>query len=342
MLKSNKKLSRLLKILNWRFFLAVISFEILGLLLIKLEINADHIFTINRILITSTGIFSAIVISTIMNGINRLYQEFDRARERITPLTEKLTHFRNILYHLLNSSAIWGNEVDSRYLRRLKENYPTIDHNTRLNAFEESDFRHSIVNDPNFESRTTRLYLSIQSIVNIPFGEEIYFIETFKHKYTFNELYNQHESFNNIWYYLAHKPAQVNISFENIGNFLKEPFSKELIHLVKSEEVETFNAKMLWDISSDFYHKDIPTILTNMQVILNGVPNVFKYLFAELIVLISFGLILPLLTISSAYIAALNLTSLTISVTIISYSYIIFHLAQFVFKRTIEAMDEYR
>ncbi|UXP32485.1 hypothetical protein N6H18_00655 [Reichenbachiella agarivorans] len=298
-------------------------------------------FDINRILITSTGIFSAMVITTLMNGINRLYQEFDRARERIIPLTQKLTHFRKALYYLLNSPDIWGNEVDSSYLRRLKENFPAINHRTRLNAFEEPDSRHGIVNDPNFESRTTRLYLSIQSIVNIPFGGEISFIETIEHKYTFDELHNQHEAFNNIWYFLAHKPARVNVSFGNIGQILKEPFSKDLMHLVNSEEVESFNAKMLWDISSDFYQKDIPAILTNMQIVLQGIPRVFKFLFAELVILISFGLIMPLLSVSSAYVAALNLTPLSISTTIICYCYIIYHLSQFVFNRTSELIDEY-
>lgn len=277
-----------------------------------------------------------------MNGINRLYQEFDRARERIIPLTQKLTHFRNALHYVLNSPDIWGNEVDSRYLRGLKENFPAINHRTRLNAFEESDSRYEIVNDPNFESRTTRLYLSMQSIVNIPFGGEISFIETVEHKYTFDELHDQHEAFNNIWYFLAHTPARVDVSFENIGQFLREPFSKDLMHLVKSEDVESFNSQMLWDISNDFYQKDIPAILTNMHIVLRGIPRVFKFLFAELIILISFGLIIPLLSVSSPYIAALNLTPLSISATIICYCYIIYHLSQFVFTRTSELMDEYR
>ncbi|WP_421893674.1 hypothetical protein [Marinoscillum sp.] len=220
MSRTNRRPHRFLKILTWRFFLVIISLEILSLLLLELRVTEVKAFDINRILITSTGIFSAMVIATLMNGINRLYQEFDRARERITPLTNKLTHFRNVLYYMLNSPGIWGDEVDSRYLRRLKEYFPVINHSTRLNAFDESDIRHEIVNDPKFESRTTKLYLSIQSIVNIPFGGEISFIETVKHKYIFDELYSQHEAFHNIWYYLAHKPAKVNINFENIGQIL--------------------------------------------------------------------------------------------------------------------------
>lgn len=282
------------------------------------------------------------VIASLMNGINRLYQEFDRARERITLLTHKLTHFRNSLYYLLISPDIWGNDVDSRYLRRLWENYPAINYRTRLNSFKELDTKHEIVNDPKFESRTTRLYLSILSIVNIPSNRQLSFIETIEHKYTFTELYYQHDAFNDIWRFLADKPARVNVNFENISPLLKENFSKDLMHLVGSQEVESFNAKMLCDISSDLFSKDIPLILTNMQTVLKGIPKVFKFLFAELIILILFGLITPLLSVASPFIASLSLTTLSISATIICYCYIIYHLSQFVFKRTSAIMDEYR
>jgi hypothetical protein len=76
------------KLLNPKVFLVIISIQLGIILFLKISLTNEEITLINRILVTSTGIFSAIIISTLLSGISKLFNDFDDAEEKISPLSQ--------------------------------------------------------------------------------------------------------------------------------------------------------------------------------------------------------------------------------------------------------------
>ena len=275
--------------------LLIISVEVVLILFIDLTINEQRLFDINRILISSTGIFAAIVISALMNGFSRLQSEFDKVKEDLIPLAEKLTRFRKLLYYIVASHDVWGDSNETRFLRKLRDWYPNIDANSSQFNIQESDPRFEIVNDDKFETRVSNLYRTILTILDVRRSDEMHFIQRFRHHYTYSQILHIYESFNQIWYYLSHKPANVNMSYDHITRIYRSSFEEELSHFVDDEKIKRFDKDMMSDISNEFYNTHIPHMALLLSKFGSGIPKLYKFLFADLLALIVFGLILPLI-----------------------------------------------
>lgn len=321
--------------------MVIISIQLGIILFLKIDLGDEEITLINRILVTSTGIFSAIIISTLLTGISKMFKDFDEAEEKISPLSQKLTSFRRILYYLTISIDIWGNDF-YQYSNKLRGLYPKIDAFTSKYNVDEGDSRYEIVADNKFEEKRTRLFMTMLTIVDVKRGRELNLIESFHHTYSVNKISYTHDLFNNIWYYLAHKRAAVTINYDTVNETFKDSFEKELANFVSEEEIKKFDARMLWEISNEFHFILQPKLYLLTKKISNGLPDLYKKLFYDLSALVIFGLVLPIINLVTDVSISEILTRVSIVIVLMIFCYTVYHLKEFVFDQTKKFVEKYQ
>lgn len=329
------------KLLNPKVFLVIISIQLGIILFLKISLTNEEITLINRILVTSTGIFSAIIISTLLSGISKLFKDFDDAEEKISPLSQKLTSFRRVLYYLTISIDIWGDDF-YQYSNKLRGWYPKIDAYTSKHNVDESDPRFEIVADNKFEEYRTRLFMKMLTIVDVKRGRELDLIESFQHTYSVNKIGCNHDLFNNIWYYLAHKRSNVTINYDTVDGTFKNSFEKELANFVDDEEIKKFSARMLWDISNEFYFILQPKLYLLTRKISDGLPSLYKKLFFDLSALVIFGLVIPIINLVTEASISEVLTRVSIVAVLMIFCYTVYHLKEFIFDQTKKFVEKYQ
>lgn len=303
------------------------------LIYLKANIAVENLSDIKQILITSTSIFSAIVIGFLLNGTSNHLNKIEKYKEKLIEASFQLTSFRRFIHYLVLSNNIWGQEFYSKFLSKLRDLYPYVNINVSKYKMNEKNPVYSVVSDERYEYLTTSLFLSCLTIADIKKHEHMELVTpSVKFKYSLEKLYYMHESFNNIWYYLKHKRADVNFSTETFNHIFHEDFTKQMKTLFgETASLSDFNEKILVDKANEFYGEIIPEMIDNIVIIKKGVPKLIKFLLLELILILIFGLIIPITTYLVKEFTFTNFLKGSVVIVLSSFGLITYHLIKFIF-----------
>ena len=310
----------------------IIYLEVCLLVISKIDLNTEVLSDLRQVLITSTSIFSAIVIGILVTGINNHIVRIQKHKERLDKLSNKLTSFRRMLYYLSQSYNIWDCKFYGKFLRKISELYPHVNANTNSHEVKEGNRIYEIVKDDRFGYLTTRLFLAFITIVDTKKREELTMISpSSKFSYSRKKLEYMYESFNNLWYFLAHKKANVTISAETFNQIYNEDFSKQLRILFGDKvTIDDLNEKMVIDIGNEFYHEHIPEMYDHINIITKGAPRLLKFLLYELIFILVLGLLLPIITFMMQDGHFISIMKVSIVTVLFTYGLIVYHLMAFI------------
>jgi hypothetical protein len=107
------------------FGLTILCLEAAVLIYVNLKVDLEKAVFINTILINAIGIFSAILITGIINGISRVHDDVNKLKEEIRPYEQKVSALRKLLYYIIKSENIWGRD-DYSYLTQIRKMYPRL------------------------------------------------------------------------------------------------------------------------------------------------------------------------------------------------------------------------
>ena len=302
---------------------------------LKWGINSTDYKTILLSLITVSGIFSALVISFLISGLNTLMKRRFKLKDKITKLSDKLTNLRRLLYYVIHSSDFWGNTTEYQYLMKIRNIYPNI------NAFHKDSDSPEVIKikeDERFESNKTNLFINLLTIVDIKGGaEELYFIQSAnKYKYSLKKLSYYHDSFNQIWYFIQHKSA---VGLNDSGESLNILYRKDFIETYKKITGKTidykeFNSSLLVELGNQFYNEISPDLYQSVKEITSDLPKTHQKLINNLIMILVFGVFFPLLMLATKASFAQKVTMICLGSTILIFINLVFDIYEYTYDDT--------
>jgi len=297
------------------------------------DLYITELSNLRNAIITSTSVFSAIIIGLIIQGINKHTDIIQTHKKRLEELSFKLTTLRRFLHYLVNSESIWGKELHRDFLRKLIKLYPQVNMNVSSYSMKESNSLFPIVSDERYEYKTTKLFLSFLTIVDIRKHEHMKLVtSSTKFNYTNDKLIYMYESFNNLWYFLAHKRAAVEFSEDNFNIIFLDDFSKQLKILFGDDKtISDLNNQMIIDIGNEFYNETIPEMFDHLNFISKGVPNLLKFLSIELTLVLLIGLFVPMFSFLIQELFLQDLMKISVFSLVFVYGLIIYHLSKIIY-----------
>jgi hypothetical protein len=277
---------------NYTLLIIAISLAI-SLGLSKLDYNSVKVISLFNSLITVSGIITAIIIAYAANKIfeersNRLKREI-----KIKDLFSKITSFRKIAYYISESDILWPHYDDIIKFKKeyKKMTYSNI-HNQHDKTGQSLEFWNS---EMPYNSSTIDFYLALKEIVGDSAQVDWSFDPIYEDEYTFIEIEKLYHPSNQLWYYLFHKHVRDIVIDKNIHPLFEEHFYKELKNI--DEKYTTIDSipTLCAEIGSDFESKYLPRVHTLMRKNVESLPLHFKLLIDMLLLIIIFGIVLPLL-----------------------------------------------
>ena len=214
---------------------------------------------------------------------------------------------------------------------KLRQAYPLIDRYTSQYDLKEEDKRASIVNDSRFRDRRTRLFLGMLTVTNVSNREELTLLESFNEDYDLDYLLHAHDAINDIWYYIEHRGANVDISLDSVNRLFRDDFEKYLLNLTNEQSLENFDKYVLSELASDFYSEHHIKYIVLTRFLKSGLPNIYKIIFVELIFLLIVGLIIPVINLTLSNNSYETLTNISVVLVLMVFSFMIYHLANLIF-----------
>ena len=311
----------------------IIFIECSIIIFFKTQISIAVLSNLRNVLITSTSVFSAIVIGLLTQGINSHAIKIQKHKDKLEKLSFRLTTFRRLLHYLVESGSIWGTDFYKDFLRKLIKLYPKVNINVSKSGMEKNNNLYSIVSSEKYNYRTTRLFMSFLTIADINEREHIKLVSpSSKFEYSYDKLIYMNESFNNIWYYLSNKKAEVNISEATFNDVYIDDFSKQLKILFENRiTMSDLNEQLIVDLGNEFYHENIPKMFEHLNVISKGVPKLFKFLSIELMLILFLGLFLPMFSFLIQEVYLPMLMQLSVVFLTFIFGLIVYQLSKFIF-----------
>jgi hypothetical protein len=275
----------------YTLFIVILSLA-LSIALSKLNYNSVNASTFLTNLITVSGITTAIIIAY---AVNKMFQERAKRLDReleIEELFNKITSFRKVAYYIAESNSLWDNYEDIRTFKNDENEFSYEDiHNHQDDNNLILDFWAG--NLP-YNTSTIDFYLALQEIIGDPKQDGWKFNPVYKSEYTLTEIEKLYDPSNQLWYYLFHKNNTETIHNGSVNKLFEPYFSKELKSIdakyASINDIPTLIAKL----GSDFYTKYLPKVYGLMKKNLEPLPTHFQLLISILLIIIIFGIILPL------------------------------------------------
>lgn len=301
--------------------------------LYKIDYNWTDYKNINYLLMSCSGIFSAIVISVLISGLNNLKSQRLVLRDKINILSDKLTAFRRVLYFVIHSDGFWNNAEFSRIARQIRQEYPRINAKNIFEAHKDKTLK-TITKNEQYGTYKMSLFINLLTIVDIHRSQEINFImPANKYKYTLAKLEYYHECFNNIWFYLDHKPAKgLNDNSSSLSTLYRSDFV-ENYKKIDGETIkwEDFNSQLLVDLGNKFYEEINPELHRTVSEITSNIPSTYIKMIITLIVILIFGTIIPLIISATKTLVFIGLLKLCFITTILALIYLISLIVEYTF-----------
>lgn len=291
-----------------------------------------------------SGIYSALLITFIVSKIFQIRQErIERIKEIIT-LSNKVTDFRRICQILYDNNDFW----DGAMQRKMKSTFDELSyfHIHLENYYDIPKWRKLI---DSFNKWTPRpgasFYLALKSLVKSDrrsFQLELY--DEYDHNiiYTFDIIskWVGAGSANSFFYYLDHKWASYRGTF-NLNFITREDCRKieELAGKIDEKRYgeETYNRGLLVNIGNHFNSEILPRLLQLTYYNSLGITNTLNFLITNLLVIMIFGVLIPIILSSGGleFSEMYFLSKISIIVISISIFYFIFYFRK-ILKEEIE------
>ena len=304
---------------------------VIAYILYGMEYNWTDYKNINYLLISCSGIFSAIVISVLISGLNNLKSQRLVLRDKINILSDKLTAFRKILYYVINSDEFWNNTEFCKLARQIRQEYPRI---TAKNYNNLEKIYKEITQNGQYRTYKMDLFINLLTIVDIHRSQELNFITPAnKYKYTLSKLEYYHECFNNIWYYLNHKPAkELNDNATSLPILYRKDFVDNYKKIDgKTIKWEDFNSQLLVDLGNKFYEEINPELHKSISEITSNIPSTYIKMIVTLIIILIFGTLIPLIISATNTLLCISLLKFCFTATIVSLIFLILLIVEYTF-----------
>ncbi len=224
---------------------------------------------------------------------------------------------------------------------KIRRAYPSIDRNSSQYDLDDDDPRTAIIKDSRFRDRRTKLFLGMLTISNVSTRYELNLLESFNEDYDLDYLLHIYEAFNDIWYYIEHRGADVNITLDSVNRLFRDDFEKYLLNLTDEGRVENFDKYVLSELASDFYSEHHIKHIVLARFLKKGLPKIYKIIFVELIVLLLFGLVLPLVNLVINNSMFEVLTNLSVVIVLFIFTFIVYHLTKLIFDNDNYSIQQY-
>ncbi len=281
-------------------FLAIFGL-LIGTLFILYPAPPDRMLNIQNYLITVGGIISAFVIAYLSSKIFSLRSERDTQQMEIDKLSEKLTHFRKLLYYTMKSRDFWNNYD---HIAMFKKNYQGL---TYERLHEQSDEKDELAarfwtEETELALSTIDLYCAMETISGPVIPEPGYLSTWHINKavsfdYSIDELGKFSAPCSLIWYYLEGRYAKYGQGhFNDTG--IWEPYQSSVIDIMvkinPKYKGKDFHRTILAEIATDFQEFYLPRLLelTRKNI---GVPKSLIRTFNSLLFIMLFGVLLPII-----------------------------------------------
>jgi len=260
--------------------------------LYKLNYNSVNASAFLTNLITVSGITTAIIISY---AANKMFQERTKRLNRelkIEELFSKITSFRKVAYYIAESDNLWDNYEDITTFKNDENEF------SYENIHNHQDDNNLILDFWNgnlpYNTSTIDFYLALQEIIGDPNQDGWKFDPVYKSEYTLTEIEKLYDPSNQLWYYLFHENNTETIHDGSVNKLFEPYFSKELKNIDTKytylNDIPTIIAKL----GSDFHEEYLPKAYSLMKKNLAPLPTHFQLLINILLIIIIFGIILPL------------------------------------------------
>ncbi len=234
--------------------------------------------------LTVSSIITAIVFAFLFSKVFQIQSEKEKRQIKIDNLSFKLSNFRRLIYHIFSDNKFWK---DYSVVNKFKKEHPDLTFNI-------------VHDDKNDYVPTTSedFYLAVNELVNINHSEFWIYNTTQKISYSIDEIAKFHKPINQIWYYLEHKWLKFGQNHFNEQLIIDKSDNFTIIELIKSIKNEQIQQNIdrhkIASICDYFYNKIIPDLYELKDENAKGLPFFTKSLLLSQIIIMIFGVIIPL------------------------------------------------
>lgn len=272
--------------------------------------------SVSNVFIGISGFLSAIIMIYLAMSALGLKNTRNQAIESLTNITQKMHHFRSIIEILLNSK-IWmpglKEYIDEEYAGltffEMKEFYKG-----------KSKLAIEFLQESHPYDDTEKLYLELKSLMmNSPKDKRNHENAKFPKMYNKEivEKWLEHKSGSGLWYYFGYKYADFKDSLDI--NSVFERHQEKIMTLANTIDGEafedsSFNEIFLSRLGEYMANQVIPKLFDSQGKLERRLPSIMSYLYLIFLLLILFGILLPLLYI---------LFALPIMTLVVSFAFVI-------------------
>lgn len=283
------------------YLIKYISLIVIGLLTIAFFSSApspaERILNIQNYFITVSGIISGIVIAYLATKLFNIKQERERRQIEINKLSDKLTHYRRILYSIMHSNEFWVRYGD---VQEFKKQYKGLNFARLHEHGEEKDELRSKfwLDEKNLSVTTVDLYLAMEAIYGMDDrGMTWIFERTIRFNYSIDDLYSFYLPSNQIWYYMEGrygKHTEGLVQDTSIGGLFRDKVRAWVSQIDNKFRSREFDRHILAEMSTDFYELYIPKLIELTEANQQKLPKPVKNIFLNLVLIFVVGVIFPL------------------------------------------------
>lgn len=299
--------------LNDRYLILLLIFLSLLFFWLYSTKHLTDVAAVNQLLnnlIQFSGIFSAIIITYLIQKVFSIREERLHRQSEIIKLSNKLTDFRRIARVLVNNRGFWDTGMRSKMDHKYKILDSFIIRNLDLPESEEI----KNLKDEYFEDKLpgANMYLAMKTLVLQHYDNwQLELYDKYDYDYTYSlrilEQWKECLCANMLWYCLDYKKHAYNGCF-NFFSLWRDD-QDEILHLaikINSPKYNgrTFDQQLLADLGSDFDSFYLPKLVELTYYNSTGLSPTLNFISSILILTILSGVLIPIL-----------LTSITIEFT---------------------------
>jgi hypothetical protein len=259
----------------------------------------ERISSLRTDIITISGILSGIIIAYLTSKVLQIRQEKIARLPELKDLTQKLHRFRSIVDKLIHSN-LWVNGL-SRFVDVQYKGLTYYDVNEI--SFVDSKITNQasqFISDHTMGD-TANLYLELKTFTpDIPFDRTLYSEFEVPVYYSTNmlEKWITHECGGGLYYYFDHKYGTYkgDLRLDNVYIGYQEDILKACLQIDRERyHGQVFDNKLLSKLGTQVTSDILPRLYRLQLHIEQDLPTITKYLFIVLLLLILFGVLMPLL-----------------------------------------------
>jgi len=259
----------------------------------------ERIISVRADIISISGILSGIIIAYLSSKVLQIRQEKINKLPDLKELTQKLHRFRKIC-HKLTHSNMWAPGMES-LLGNTYEGltYFDVNENKFVNS-KISEQASQFIQDKT-KSNTSYLYLQLKSFESDIFFDETVYSEFEVPKYysiTILEKWIKHECGSGLYYYFDHEYSTYknSLKLHEVIEEYQEDIIQACLYIDKERyQNQVFDNKLLAKLGTQVTTDILPRLLRLQLYIEQPLPKIITYLYIVLLLLITFGVSLPIL-----------------------------------------------